>query len=41
MIDLTDEVMMSRTDLVILVPSSPLMLEVRKGFRAAREKNVL
>jgi len=41
MVDLTDEVMMSRTDLVILVPSSPLMLEVRKGFRATREKNVL
>ena len=41
MIDLTDEVMMSRTDLVIIVPSSPLMLEVRKGFRATREKNVL
>ena len=41
MVDLTDEVMMSRTDLVIIVPSSPLMLEVRKGFRATREKNVL
>jgi hypothetical protein len=30
MVGLTDEVMISRTDLVILVPSSPPILEVRK-----------
>jgi hypothetical protein len=38
MVDLIDGVMMTRTNLVIVVPSSPLMLEVRKGFRASREK---